>query len=130
MSYAPYGRRLDRTAYEARTKQPRDLVGAIETSPSGNTVLRIGREIDGEGRWTQIAHVVMTPDEAWRFAAEVADAQPPEEVVKLARELIEMWRAGQRMYDAEEIDATVGALARALPPKHEPPVETHPDDPF
>jgi hypothetical protein len=45
-------------------KPLRDLVGNIDVSAAGNVVLRIGREIDEDGRWEQIAHVVLSPHEA------------------------------------------------------------------
>lgn len=50
----------------------RSVIGPVETSPCGNIVLRVGRE-NGQG-WQQSEHVVMTTDEAIKFAHEVLAA--------------------------------------------------------
>jgi hypothetical protein len=51
-------------------------------------------------------------------------------VQELARNVIEMWRAGSGQYDIEEFQDAVAALADALPPKAHPPIASRPDDPF
>jgi hypothetical protein len=49
---------------------PRGIIAAPERSAAGNLVLRCGNENDDGNGWHQVAHVVMTPDEARRFLAE------------------------------------------------------------
>lgn len=74
-SPATYGQQVERTFYTPM----RGVMGAPERSPSGNLVLRIGREygrmgesIDSEvAGWRQTEHVVLTPQEVWQFVAAV-----------------------------------------------------------
>jgi len=42
------------------------VIGAIETTSTGNTVLRVGPTVDGGG-WEQAAMVVLTPAERERL---------------------------------------------------------------
>lgn len=52
---------------------PRGIVAAPERSLTGNIILRVGNENPGEGNgWSQVAHVVLTPDEASELAAAIA----------------------------------------------------------
>jgi hypothetical protein len=52
-----------------------------------------------------------------------------EQLQTLAREVVEIWRAGPYMHDREEFEDAVAKLAAALPPK--PATITHrADDPF
>lgn len=65
----PLGRQLREN--DARNAEPnpytqrnRDVIGAAERTPAGNTTLRIGRAMLGDrDAWKQIAHVTLTPDE-------------------------------------------------------------------
>ena len=47
------------------------LIGEIETSPAGNTVLRCGATNWPNRGWTQRLHIVLTPDETRALIAEL-----------------------------------------------------------
>ncbi|MFJ1700460.1 hypothetical protein ACIOHC_36315 [Streptomyces sp. NPDC088252] len=47
------------------------VIGAIEKSNAGNTVLRVGNHTSGESGWVQAAHVVLTPAEREKLIAEL-----------------------------------------------------------
>ena len=129
-SYAPYGLRVkEKIKPSAYSRDVYDLVGEVETTASGNTVLRIGRE-NGQGGWEQIAHVVLTPSEAWLLAAEICDKPKPDEVIRRAREVIKIHTSGPKMYDWEEYEDAIASLDQALPPTHHDPIERHEDDAF
>lgn len=68
--------------------------------------------------------VVTSVSDAVRWRLEVLRLQA------IARHAVEVWRGGPSMHDAEEFEAAMGELSRALPTRPSPPVETHPDDPF
>lgn len=74
-----YGTRIE-------SDRARSVVGSIENAPSGNVVLRIGRE-NGLG-WEQSEYVVLERDEARALAAEIysvaVDGEPPRPPVVLA----------------------------------------------
>jgi hypothetical protein len=127
-SYAPYGLRVKEKIEPSRySREFYDLVGEVETTASGNTVLRIGRE--NRAGWEQIAHVVLVPSEAWLLAAEICDKPEPDEVIRRAREVIKIHQAGPKQYDWEEYEGAIAALADALPPEHHDPIVRDPDDP-
>lgn len=47
------------------------IIGAVETAPIGNIILRAGRlTLHG---WTQTEHIVLTPAEALALAQELVD---------------------------------------------------------
>lgn len=55
----------------------RSLIGEVQTSPSGNVVLRIGREREAkDGSWSQTEHVVLTQSEAIDLIAELEGCLP------------------------------------------------------
>jgi hypothetical protein len=72
-----YGTELPRDEYERQYDRRRSVIGAVERTPRGNTLLRVGREIRPEGPWEQTEPVVLTPEEAARLAAELAPAATP-----------------------------------------------------
>lgn len=51
----------------------RSVVGRIEATHSGNLVLAVGREVEVNGQkgWLQTEHLVIAPDEAREFIAEI-----------------------------------------------------------
>lgn len=72
----PYGNRLGRNAtYNPR----RSVIGEPEVSPSGNLILRVGRENDDRSEWwTQTEHVVLTHDEIGDFVVAILNTLPSE----------------------------------------------------
>jgi hypothetical protein len=67
-----YGQRIERSEYVPY----RSVIAAPETSPSGNLVLRVGRELSSshDHGWEQTEHVVMPPGEAIEFAQAILAA--------------------------------------------------------
>lgn len=67
-----YGTELERSEFRPN----RSVIASPETSPSGNLILRVGREHDRvpHAAWEQTEHVVMTPDEAINFAHHILAA--------------------------------------------------------
>lgn len=63
---AVYGLAVDPSPWGAR-----GVIGDVSTSQTGNTVLRAGRENEGTPGWHQTEHVVLRPDEAREFIAEL-----------------------------------------------------------
>lgn len=61
-----YGNKLPHSVYFPS----RSVVG-VDQSPSGNLILRVGRENTDNTGWHQTEHVVMEPDEAREFVAEI-----------------------------------------------------------
>jgi hypothetical protein len=49
---------------------------------------------------------------------------------ELAREVVDIWRAGPGMHDREEFEDAVAKLADALPPKQHAPITHRPGDVF
>lgn len=48
----------------ARYDENLALIGEVDMTPKGNVSLRIGRLLNGGGRWAQTEYVVLTRDEA------------------------------------------------------------------
>lgn len=44
--------------------RPRDILGNVRDTASGNIVLEIGHELEHGGLWTKSGHIVLTPTEA------------------------------------------------------------------
>ncbi len=58
---------------------PRGIVGRPERSHLGNVVLHVGKEVPpGKFAWTKVAHVVLEPQEARAFLADVARQLDPD----------------------------------------------------
>lgn len=55
----PVGNVVERSVYRPLA----DVIAEPEQGGTGNTVLRIGREIEAEASWEQTGHVVLTPAE-------------------------------------------------------------------
>lgn len=58
-----YGIQRERNQYTPL----RSVIEAPSTSDAGNTILRVGHEVEG-GTWQASEHVVLTPSEAFLFA--------------------------------------------------------------
>lgn len=71
-----YGRDGERTQYEKDYRIHRSVIGGVETSQTGNIVLRVGRENYPGGPWTATEHVVLTPAEARALMTDVAVRLP------------------------------------------------------
>ena len=52
----------------------REIIAGPETAPSGNVILRVGRENGGGCGWHQVAHVVLEPAEAIALSAAIGAA--------------------------------------------------------
>lgn len=52
----------------------RSVIGQVETTGSGNIVLRVGRELARDSGWEQTEHVVLTPAEAAALIDELRSA--------------------------------------------------------
>jgi hypothetical protein len=62
-----YGQQIHRSHYN-----PERSVVEITRAPIGNVVLRVGRETSPDAEtWQQSEHVVLLPDEARAFAADI-----------------------------------------------------------
>ena len=48
------------------------VIGQIETSPNGNTVLRAGATNEPGDSWSQSLHIVLTPEETRELIAELS----------------------------------------------------------
>lgn len=55
--------------------QPRDGIGRVDLSASGNVILEVGQESAVGGSWEKVGHVVLTPTEWNRLSVEVAQLQ-------------------------------------------------------
>lgn len=71
------------TEYAVSTSRHSSVVGPVRTSPVGNLVLDVGHwnlpdgateEQHVQGGWSQTEWVIMPPDEAAMFCAEILDA--------------------------------------------------------
>jgi hypothetical protein len=54
---------LTRYELDAHTDPLQNVVGEVERSPAGNTVIRIGQHDRRQPGWQQCAYLVLTPDE-------------------------------------------------------------------
>jgi hypothetical protein len=54
------GNTIERSIYHPLA----DVIGSVEVSGAGNVILRAGRENEAHGSWSQMLHIVLTPDEA------------------------------------------------------------------
>lgn len=76
-----YGTKIEPSEFTPR----RTIVGGIETTASGNVVVRVGREnIDSDG-WSKVGHIVLTRDEAIEFANEVLRAAGGSPTIEIPR---------------------------------------------
>lgn len=65
-----YGDKIDKTNPYAS----RSVIGDVETSVRGNIILRVGQlNVVGGNGWHQTEHVVLSPDEARAFVADIQD---------------------------------------------------------
>lgn len=55
------------------TSLTQDVVGEVERSGAGNTIIRVGRHNleRPEGGWQQVGHIVLTPDEREQLIADL-----------------------------------------------------------
>jgi hypothetical protein len=70
MDITTYGLEVERSEYHPR----RDLIGGIDRTPSGNIVLRVGRELGTGQGWESTGHIVMTTPEVGAFIESLRSA--------------------------------------------------------
>jgi len=83
-----YGNKLAKSEWFPR----RSVIGSVESTASGNVVLRVGQVWqDDPDRWSQTEHVVLTRNEVAQFLREVVEVMEPTTAetltLKLDREL-------------------------------------------
>jgi hypothetical protein len=55
---------------------PTDLIGAVTSSPTGNSILRIGRPLPNKQGWEQVAYVVLDQTERDRLVNDLSKHVP------------------------------------------------------
>jgi hypothetical protein len=111
--------------------RPRDLVGAVGVTPSGNTTIRVGRETEQRDGWTALAHVVLTYEERRRLIDALNDLPEPQEISDPQTHSMPgdqpQWelrhrKTGRRVYVGDTLRGRGGlpAVVEGFDPPHKP----------